>query len=427
MIGSLRRLSTFSALRHRDYRLFWTGALVSLTGTWMQGTAQSYLVWELTRSALATSLTVLFFSLPSTLFSLMGGVIADRVDRRRLLLVTQVVFMLQAAALTVLTFTNLIQVWHIYLLALVNGTVMAVDSPARQSMIPSLVEREDLANAIALNSTVFNASRVVGPPLAGLIYAAAGPGWCFAINTVSFLAILFPLWVIRPAPLPPRVTAPHLWRDLREGLAYARHHAVVRTLLLLVSLVGTFAFTYVVLMPVVASSVLGGGPVENGYLLGSAGVGATLGALGVASLGRPLRPGRIIIGFGYAAAIALTVLSLSRELLLSMALTAAAAGCLMAFLATCNSTIQAHVPDALRGRIMSLYTMALIGSGPLNSVIAGTLGTLLGAALAIGITGAAMGIAVAVIAARNRPVVEFETLPAVPAGEGAVAVMRGQQ
>lgn len=418
MISFLTRLSTFSALRHRNYRLFWTGAVASLVGTWMQGTAQSYLVWELTRSPFATSLPVLFFSLPSTLVSLIGGVVADRVDRRKLLLVTQTTFMLQAATLTALTFTGHIKVWQIYLLALVNGIVMAFDAPGRQSLVPSLVSREDLSNAIALNSTAFNASRVIGPPLAGLIYAAAGPQWCFAINAASFPAVLYALWIIRPAAATHGVPRTHLWRDLREGLQYVRHHVIVRTLLLLVSLVGTFAFTYVVLMPVMASGVLGGGPAENGYLLGAAGVGATLGALGVATLRTPRRPGRLIIGFGYAGALCLMAFSLSRFLPLSIVLSVGIGGCLMAFLATCNATIQAHVPDALRGRVMSVYTLALIGSGPVNSLIAGSLGSLLSAPLAIGISAAVMGAAVALIAVRNRPVVELDGLRSV-AREGA--------
>ncbi len=418
MIASLARLSTFSALRHRNYRLFWTGALVSLMGTWMQSTAQSYLVWELTRSALATSLTTLFFSLPSTVLSLVGGVVADRVDRRRLILVTQTVFMLQAVALTALAFTGQIKIWEIYLLALVNGTVMAFDSPGRQSMIPSLVPREDLSNAIALNSTVFNAGRVIGPPLAGFVYAAAGPAWCFAFNAVSFLAILYPLSIIRPLPVAAGVVRTHPWDDLREGLGYARGHPVVRALLLLVGLVGTLAFTYVVLMPVVASTVLGGGPAENGYLLGSAGVGATLGALGVATL-RPSRPGRLIVGFGYAASLALVAFMFSRHLALSMVLTAVVAGCVMALLATCNATIQGYVPDALRGRIMSIYSLALIGSGPLTAVIAGTLGNSLGAAAAIGLSGFALGLSVGLVAARNRLVVELEMRRVGQTAEGA--------
>ncbi|HET6781612.1 MAG TPA: MFS transporter [bacterium] len=407
MIEYLTRLSTFSALRHRDYRLFWTGSLVSLVGTWMQSTAQSFLVWELTRSAFATSLTFLFFSLPSTVLSLVGGVVADRMERRALVLTTQTVFMLQALTLTVLTFTRVIEVWHVYLLALVNGTVMAFDSPARQSMLPSLVEREDLGNAIALNSTVFNAARVIGPPIAGLVYAAAGPAWCFAVNTVTYAAILYSLWIIRPKSNGSPVRQRTMWWNLVEGMQYVRSHSVERTLLLLVALVGTFAFTYVVLMPVVATRVLGRGPAENGYLLGAAGVGATLGGLMVATL-RPRRPGKIIAAFGYAAVLCLVAFSFSRNLALSMALSVGIGGSIMALLATCNTTIQFHLPDTLRGRIMSLYTLALIGSGPLNSLIAGLLGSALGAPLAIAISGSVMGLGLVIVAMRNREVFDLE-------------------
>lgn len=412
MIGYFTRLSTFSALRHRDYRLFWTGSLVSLVGTWMQSTAQSYLVWELTRSALATSLTFLFFSLPSTVLSVVGGVVADRMERRALVLATQTIFMLQALTMTVLTFSRTIEVWHVYLLALVNGTVMAFDSPARQSMLPSLVEREDLGNAIALNSTVFNAGRVIGPPIAGIVYAAAGPAWCFAVNTVSYAAILYALWIIRPRSAGSMVRQSTMWWNIVEGMQYVRSHSVERTLLLLVALVGTFAFTYVVLMPVVATRVLGGGPAENGYLLGSAGVGATLGGLMVATL-RPRRPGKVILSFGSVAVLCLVAFSFSRHLALSMALSVGIGGSIMAFLATCNATIQFHLPDTLRGRIMSLYTLALIGSGPLNSLIAGLLGSALGAPLAIALSGAVLGLGLVLVALRNREVFDLEMPPAL--------------
>ena len=256
---SLARLSTFAALRHRNYRLFWTGMVVSLVGMWVQSTAQSFLVWELTRSPLATSLTTLFFSLPSTVLALFGGVVADRVDRRRLLLVTQAIFMLQSAVLAALTFTDLIRVWHIYLLALLNGTVMAFDAPTRQSLIPSLVAREDLTNAIALTSTAFNGSRVIGPPIGGLIYAAVGPAWCFALNALTYPAILVALAVIRPAQSLLQRARTHPWRDLREGVSFAARSPLIRGLLLMVALNGAFAFTYIVLMPVIASQVLGGG------------------------------------------------------------------------------------------------------------------------------------------------------------------------
>lgn len=401
--------STFAALRHPNYRLFWTGMVVSLVGMWVQSTATGYFVWELTRSPFATSMTALFFGLPSTVFALFGGVVADRVDRRRLLLGTQGVFMASAVALAVLTFTDLVRVWHIYLIALVNGTVMAFDAPARQSMIPSLVSREDLTNAIALNSAAFNGSRVLGPPLGGIIYASFGPAWAFTVNAVTYPAILVALSLIRPASaVVRRLTNP--WRDLREGLTFAARTPLIRGLLLMVALAGTFAFTYVVLMPVIASRVLGGGPRENGFLIGSAGVGATLGALGVATLGTPRRPGRLILGFGLTACAGLVLLAASRHLFLSMALTAFTAGAIMSFLSICNSTIQTYVPDALRGRIMSLYTFALIGSGPLNALLAGTLADTVGTPLAIAGSGVLMAASIAVIASRHRAMIDLDTI-----------------
>ena len=406
---ALGRASPFAALRHPNYRLFWMGMVVSLVGMWVQSTATGYLVWELTRSPFATSMTALFFGLPSMALALFGGVIADRVDRRRLLLVTQGVFMLSAIVLAVLTFSQLIRVWHIYLLSLVNGTVMAFDAPTRQAMIPSLVAREDLTNAIALTSAAFNGSRVIGPTIGGIIYASAGPAWCFGLNAVTYPAILVALYFIRPAATAVRrLTRP--WRDLREGVAYAARTHLIRGLLLMVALVGPFAFTYVVLMPVIASRVLGGGPRENGFLIGAAGVGATIGALGVASVGTPRRPGRIILGFGLIASAGLVALATSRQLLLSMALTAFTAGSIMSFLSICNSTIQSYVPDELRGRVMSLYTLALIGSGPLNALLAGTLATAIGAPLTVAISGALMAVAVAIIASRHPGLLNLDTV-----------------
>lgn len=419
----ISRLSTFAALRHRNYRLFWTGMVVSLVGMWVQSTATSFLVWELTRSALATSLNTLFFSLPSTVLALIGGVVADRVDRRRLLLVTQAVFMLSSAVLTVLTFRDLIQVWHIYVLTMLNGTIMAFDAPARQSLVPSLVEREDLSNAIALNSTAFNASRVIGPPIGGLVYATVGPAWCFAINAISYPAILAALYVIRPAATALR-RATHPWGDLRDGVSYASRTALIRGLLLMVALVGAFAFTYIVLMPVIASRVLGGGARENGFLIGAAGVGATFGALGVATVRNPRRPGRLIVGFGFAGAAGLVAFSLSHHLGLSMALTALTAGSIMAFLAICNSTIQAYAPDELRGRIMSLYTLALIGSGPLNALLSGALANWVGVSMTVAISGLLMAAAIAVIASRHPQLVALDGERPAPIGAPVLETVR---
>lgn len=253
-----------------------------------------------------------------------------------------------------------------------------------------------------------------------MVYAAAGPAWCFAINAFTFPAILAALALIRPTASPRRAPT-HPLRDLREGLGYAARSDLVRGLLLMVAMVGTFAFTYVVLMPVIASQVLGGGPRENGYLIGSAGIGATVGALMVASMGTPRRPGRIILGFGLTAAAGLIVLSTSRDLVLSMLLTAFTAGSIMSFLATSNSTLQGLVPDELRGRIMSLYTLALIGSGPVNALLAGTVANALGAPMAVALSGLLMGVAVLVNASRHRALIALDTAEEpVPPPEAAL-------
>ncbi len=383
----MKAANTFSALRHRNFRLYWTGALASLVGTWVQQTAQTYLVWELTRSPLATSLPLFFFTLPSLLFSLLGGVIVDRVDRRRLLLVTQSLFAAQAAVLTALTWLDVVRVGHINALAFASGLVMAVDAPARQSLVPSLVAREDLTNAIALNSVVFNASRIVGPPIGGLLYAARGPELAFLFNTISFAAILYPLAILTVPGEREGRRPTTMWADLWEGLTYVWTQPVVRTVLLLVALMGTFGFSYLVLMPVMTTEVLGGGPAQNGYLLGAVGLGATAGALLVAATARSGNPGRRLLALGVLAGAALVGFATSRSLPMAAAILFAVGGLIIGFLATANATIQRLIPDALRGRTMSVYSLALLGSGPANSLLTGALGSAVGAPRAIAITG----------------------------------------
>jgi MFS family permease len=385
----------------------------------MQGTAQSYLVWELTHSPLATSLPILFFSLPSTLLSLVGGVAADRVDRRKLVLGTQAAYTVQAIVLAGLTLSGRVQIWQIYALALVNGIVMAFDGPGRQALIPSLVSREVLTNAIALNSTAFNASRVFGPPVAGLVYALAGPGWCFALNAISKVAVLYSLWIIRVPLAGGGARRRHLWDDLREGIGYVRANAPIFTILQLVAIVGTFGFTHLVLMPVIASSVLGGGPAENGLLLGAVGFGATLGGLTIATRPSPRQPNRQAVILAYAASAGMLAFALSRHFQLSLVLAAWVGGCTIAFLATSNSTIQASVPDALRGRVMSIYTLALVGSGPLNSLVAGILGSILGAPGAIIVSALILGVAIIILGWRSQPVARSEEPSPASAGNAA--------
>jgi len=403
----LARTRTFSAFRHPNFRRYWWGAVVSMVGTWVQGTALTFFVWELTHSPLATSLPTFFFGVPTMVLSLFGGVLADRVDRRRLLIMTQALFALQAAALAALTWFHLVRVWHIYLLSFVNGVTMAADSPARQALVPRLVAREDLTNAIALNALVFNGSRIIGPPIGGLIYAAAGPAAAFLANAVSYLAVIYALAIMRLQPRPEEGPRPGLWADLREGLVYVWSQPIVRTLLLLVAMMGSFAFSYLVLMPVMTTTVLGGGAKENGYLLGIVGVGATSGALLVAAAGAGDRPGQRLLALGALAGGALLTFSLSRTVVLSGAVLFIVGMALIGFLSTANATIQNLVPDALRGRVMSVYALALIGSGPLNSLLAGVLGNYLGAPRAIAVSALLILLPVAVLALRARALLSF--------------------
>ncbi|MDR5683408.1 MAG: MFS transporter [Armatimonadota bacterium] len=381
-------MTTFRAFRHANYRRFWYGMLVSLVGTWMQGTAQSFLVYEMTGSALRTGMVMFAFTLPSLLFSLFGGAIADRYDRRRLLVGTQIAFMTSAAVLATLTLTGVVQVWHILVLAFANGVTMAVDAPARQAMLPTLVGREDLQNAVALNAAVFNGSRIFGPALAGIVYKIGGPGWCFAVNAISYLAVIWPLVRMRLVMASGDAPSEPMTAQIRDGLAYVRSHAAVRSLLLLLAGVGTFGFAWMVLAPAFTVRVLGMGPVENGYLLTATGVGATAGALTVATLQGLRRPGVFVVTCATLAGGMLVAFSFTRALPVALLALGVVGFFLTAFMSSTNSTIQSLVEDRYRGRVMSLYTLALIGSGPVGSLLAGSVADALGVPTSLAINGA---------------------------------------
>lgn len=379
-------MTTFRALRHRAFRTYWTGMLVSLVGTWMQSTAQSYLVYELTGSALKTGVVLFAFSLPSLLFALPGGAVADRYDRRRLLLVAQSAFMVAAAALAALTFAGLVRFEHVVAFAFWNGLVMAVDNPTRQALVPALVDREDLANAVALNSAAFNASRVLGPALAGLVYRAAGPAWCFLANAVSYLAVIVPMWGVRVPGQAGGHREEGILRQAADGVCYVRARPLLAMLLSLLAAVGTFGFGWMVVMPAFAVRVLGGGPAENGLLFTAVGVGATLGALWVASA-RDLRPGRVV-ALAAGSGVGLVAFSRTGHLWSSCAAMAVTGFLLIAYMSSTNAAIQSVVDDRYRGRVMSLYTLALIGSGPAGGLFAGWLADAAGVRASMAVNGA---------------------------------------
>jgi MFS family permease len=370
--------------------------MVSLTGAWMRITALSWLVYDLTGSPLMLGTVTFANTIPTMLLALFGGALADRSEKRTLLLGTQVAFMLMAGSLAVLTLSGRIEVWHILAFSVFGGVAASFDMPARQSFLPHLVSREDLANAIALNSAMFNGSRIAGPAIAGIIIAQfgprAGPGWSFAINAVAYLAVLAALASIRVTSRLGGERRESVITEIREGIAYAWRTPAIRTLLALLATAGTFGFTYVVLLPVFARDVLGVEARGYGMLVTASGIGSTAGALAIASV-RLRRPLAAILGLMGAFVGLLAAFALSRHYGLSVVLQLGVSGAMTAFLAGINTSIQAITPDPLRGRIMSLYVFALFGTGPIAGLLAGALASLAGAPVTVLASAAVCGAA----------------------------------
>lgn len=377
---------TFSALRHPHFRRFWWGNLISLTGSWVQITAQSWLVYELTGSAFMLGSVTFANTIPTMLLALFGGAVADRSEKRHLLLTTQGVFMVVSAALAALTLTGRIEVWHVLALSVISGIAGALDMPARQSLIPHLVARDDLMNAIALNSAGFNGSRILGPAVAGLIIqqlgGQSGAGWSFALNTVSYLAVIGALATLRVDSRPANGERQPVLSEVREGVAFAWQHPALRLLLVLLAVVGIFGLSFHVLLPVFARDVLHVSAGGYGMLLTANGIGATLGAL-VLATARPARPVAFILGSLAGFAVLLAAFAGSIVFGLSLALMVGVGGTMIAYMSATNTTIQSIVPDALRGRVMSLYILAFFGVAPLGGLLMGSLASAFGAQAAV--------------------------------------------
>ncbi len=384
--GSARMLG---ALRHRNYRLFLTGQIVSTVGTWMQSVAMPWLALQLTHSGLLVGLVLAVQFTPVLLGSQFGGVVADRYRKRTILLATQSAFTVPSAALFLLSSGGHAMYWEVLVAAAATGTINALDVPARQSFVIEMVGKQDLMNAIALNSSVFNGAAVVGPSVAGVIIGAVGVPICFLANSVSYLAAVAALLLMRNLPVVVREQRDQHWRRrLAEGLSYAVREPVVGLLLLDVAIFSLFAMNRLTLIPLFADQVLRVGAAGFGFLMASMGLGALVGALALAFFpglgGNPSR--QFWLGLIWVAG--LLVFSLSRVFLLSAASLFIAGYCQISFVATANSRIQTVTPDGLRGRVMGLYAQALIGVGPLGAMQAGALATLFGApwAMAIGAT-----------------------------------------
>lgn len=369
---------TFAALRHPNYRLWFLGQLISLAGSWMQTTAQGYLVFELTQSPAFLGYVGFAAGIPSWVFILYGGVIADRVPRRTVIMLAQSAMMVLAFTLAGLVVTGLVQPWHVIVLALLNGVANAFDAPARQAFVVELVERDDLTNAIALNSTMFNAAAVVGPAIAGVIYALLGPAWCFTLNGLSYLAVIAALLAMH---LPAFVAKPRVGSttdQLRLGLSYVKGEHATRTLILNMAVVGLFGISLVTLFPAWSVNVLGGDVRTNGLLLSARGLGAMSGALMIASMGQRAARGRVWTIGSFVLPLSMAAFAAVRWLPLSLALLVCLGWGFMVVANSSNALVQTRVPDDLRGRVMGVFTLTFFGGMPLGSLLAGAMAQRIG-------------------------------------------------
>ncbi len=375
---------TFSSLQHPNFRLWFGGQIVSLIGTWMQATAQGYLVYELTASPMMLGIVGFANGIPVWLFSLFAGTVADHISRRKMLLITQGSMMVLAFILAVLTFSGTVRAWHIILLALLLGTANAFDAPGRQSFVVDLVPKQELTNAIALNSSVFNLGTIIGPAAAGLVYAWLGPGWCFTINGLSFIAVLLALALMKIAAKPPlRPAQGSLAHTLTEGVRYSFKDANIRVLLVMLTASAVFGFGLLALMPAWATGVLGGDVRTNGLLLSARGLGSLSAALMIAYLGARIIRGRLWSIGSLVMPVSLLLFALFRLLPVSLLMLVLIGWSLMTVVNLTNALIQTHVPDELRGRVMSVYILLFQGGFPIGSLVAGWLAGLTSEALAV--------------------------------------------
>lgn len=368
--------TAFTALKYPNYKLWFQGQIISLFGSWLQTTAQGFLVFELTQSPAYLGYVGFAMGIPSWVFMLYGGVIADRISRRKLLIITQTAMMLFAFILALLTFLSIVQPWHIIILAFCLGTATAFDAPARHSFVFELVDREDLTNAIALNSTMFNSATFIGPAVGGLIYAGFGPEICFTLNGFSFLAVIFALAKMKLSVFVKKDHNNSPLHDLKEGLIYVFRHKIIRIIMVLVTATGLFGISFATLFPAWAVNILGGDATTNGYLQSARGLGALTGALLIASLGRFKFKGKLLTLGTILFPGLLIVFSFIRWLPLSILILIGIGMAAMFIFNMANALIQTHVEDKLRGRVMGIYSLTFFGLMPIGALLIGLLAEL---------------------------------------------------
>ena len=389
---------SFSALYYRDFRLFWTGQWVSLSGTWMHMTAQGWLVYELTGSPLYLGMVSAASALPILLFTLVGGAVADRVQKRRIIIITQLLSIVPALLLGLLVVADRIAIWHLIVLAFAIGTINAFDIPARQSYLISLASKESLMNAVALNSAAFNGSRIVGPVLAGFIISAFGLAACFFINALSYLAAVAALWQIR-ARGEPKGRGSRILEDIAEGMGFLRSRPELMKIVLMVSTFSLFGLPFMSQLPIFAAEILDTGATGLGILMGSSGIGAFSMAMLLAFMGDVKLKTRLMNIAAISFPVGLLAFTFSEDFTASVALMFIVGLAVVGFLATANSLLQLSTPDGLRGRVMSVYTVLFLGMTPIGHSLLGVLANTMGSAQAVRVTsGLCLGVSLVLMA-----------------------------
>ena len=375
---------TFRALRNPNYRLFWIGQVISMVGTWMQRIGQAWLVLRLTNSPLALGIVTACQTLPVLLLALFGGVLADRMPKRRVLSITQTTMLIQASVLAILTAGGWIHLFHLYILAAILGAASALDNPTRQAFVKEMVGPDDVPNAVALNSIVMNTARLVGPALGGITIAAIGVAGCFTLNAVSFLGAIGALLLMRPERFYEIVSPPRgkMFAQIGEGLRYVVRTPDIALVMLLMAVIGTFGYNFTVLLPLIAQYVLHAGPIGFGTLTSAMAIGSLIAAFGIAYSGRVTQRTLLTGAAGFSAL--LLCLALTSIWVVTIVVLVALGLFSIVFTTTANSRLQILTPPQLRGRVMSLYTMLFLGSTPIGSVVLGTLAQHQGVQVAVG-------------------------------------------
>jgi len=371
---------TFRALRHKNYRLFFSGQCISLTGTWIQQLAMSWLIYSLTKSALLMGLIMFAGSVPALFLSPVAGVLVDRVNKYHSMIILQILFMVEAFVIAVLTMTGIIQVWHVIILSILMGITAAFDMPLRQAFVVNLVEdSEDVGNAISLNSSSFNLARLVGPALAGILIASFGEGPCFLINSLSYIAVIAALLAMKIKVLPVKKTTNiNVFQEFKEGLKYVSDSLPMRNILIFLSITSLVGMSFPVLMPIFAKETLSGNAQTLGFLMSASGVGALVGALSLAGKRSFLGLEKWICVAALVFGLGLFGLAFTAKIWVAMALLFFTGLGMVIIIAACNTMIQDLVDDDKRGRVMSLYAMAFMGTAPIGSLCGGAIADKIG-------------------------------------------------